>query len=118
VYRLVSNPNSEGTLEKVKRLVLALVNMGRRTSSRRDQNFCEEKRSAGFCTGQNELDLVSRAPVARAGPGWYMVNTILVRHEVAAPWLASTEYPNRSSASWIISKIRDAAKGRQTTVGH
>jgi len=42
------------------------VNMGWRTSSRRDQNFCEEKRSAGVCAGENEPDLIARTPVALA----------------------------------------------------
>jgi phytoene dehydrogenase-like protein len=66
VERLVSHPNGQGPLEKAKCLVLAVVNMGRRTSSRRDQNLREEKRSAGLLSGENEPDLISRAPVDRA----------------------------------------------------
>ena len=65
-YRLVSNPNGQSPLEKVKGLVLAVVNMRWWTSSRRDRNLCEEKRSAGFRSSENEPDLISRAPIDRA----------------------------------------------------
>jgi len=53
-------PERSRSLEKVKRLVLAVVNMRWRTTSRRDQNVREEKRSAGLRSGENEPDLVSR----------------------------------------------------------
>jgi len=63
VYRLVTDANGQSSFEEVERLVLAVVSMGWRTASRGNHNFGQEKRSVGLFSGENEPDLISRAPV-------------------------------------------------------
>ena len=74
VYRPATDLNCQSPLKKVKGLVLALVNMGRRASSRGNRNFGQEKRSAGLLSRENEPDLVSRAPIDRTCVCSYMMN--------------------------------------------
>src|SRR6185437_9507560 len=71
--------NCKCAFEKTKGFVLAVVDVRRRPSTRRDGNIGQEKGAAGLFAGNKERHQLSRPPVSSAGSHRQMLDLAKAR---------------------------------------